>query len=306
MASTELPGPSVALTEMQGRALALLAGAIWSTGGILLRWMEEATSWQILLWRSVAVLASMLIVLAVRDRQRVLATFRAAGMRAVLGGLFLSIAFTGFILALIHTTVASALFLLSTMPFLAAVLGWLVLGERVRRATWFAMAFGLIGVGVMVGDGLALGQGFGNAMGLVAAMAFACYAVTLRSGQNRDMMPAVAWAGLFGTFWGVLAITLSGDGAWVSARDLGLCLLAGAGQITLGMVIYVIGTRVVTAGEAALLTMSEVVLGPIWVWLGVGEVPSQSTILGGAILLGALVGNILSGMRRRRPPIGVA
>ena len=95
MASTELPGPSVALTELQGRALALLAGAIWSTGGILLRWMEEATSWQILLWRSVAVLLSMLIVLGVRDRQRVLATFRAAGLRAVLGGLFLSIAFTG-------------------------------------------------------------------------------------------------------------------------------------------------------------------------------------------------------------------
>ncbi len=296
---------ALARLELRGRVLALFAGAVWSTGGIIVRLIEDADAWQILMWRSTAVWVSLLVVLALRDRAAMVFTFRAAGWRAVAGGFALSIAFAGFILALLHTTVANALFLISTAPFISTLLGLVLLGEVVRRATWVAMLFALLGVGVMVGEGLAIGQGFGNAMGLLAACGFSVYTVALRSGGSTDMMPAVFYAGAFGALWGTLAVLWLGEPLVPPPRDLALCVLAGTGVITLGMVVYVIGARHLSAGEAALLTMSEVVLGPVWVWIWVDEVPSAYTLVGGAILLAALAGNIVSGMRRRRPPVGV-
>ncbi len=285
--------------------LVVLAGLLMSIGGIGVRLIESADAWQILFYRSLALIATLLVVLGIRNRGALLGTFRAAGAPAVVAGLCLSFAFCGFIFSLGYTTVANTLFVLAAAPFLAAVLGLLVLGEAVRRATWLAMATALAGIGVMVWEGFAGGNPLGNLTALVAAFGFAGFTVALRWGKTRDMRPAVCWAALFTLGVAGLMIVLGGTGDFaISAWDLGLCVVMGAVQVGAGLLVYTAGSRHLPAAELALLALTEVVLGPIWVWLGIGETPSPATLLGGAIVFGAIAGNALSGLRRWRPPIG--
>ena len=284
--------------------LVTLAGALMSMGGIGVRLIESAGAWQILFYRSLALIATLLVVLAIRNRGGLLGAFRDAGLPAAIAGLCLSVAFCGFIFSLGYTTVANTLFVLAAAPFLAATLGLLVLGEAVRRATWLAMAVALAGIGTMVWEGFALGNPLGDLTALLSALGFAGFTVALRWGKTRDMRPAVCWAALFTAVAAAVAIPTSGGSFAISAWDLGLCAIMGMVQIGAGLLIYTAGSRYLPAAELALLALTEVVLGPIWVWLGVGETPSLATLLGGAIVLCALVGNARTGLRRWRPPIG--
>ncbi len=183
----------------RGVALVLVAGAFMSLGGIGVRLIEAAGGWHILFYRSLFVIAALGAVLAWRksggSQSGLGGAFRAAGLPAVFAGLSLSVAFSGFIFSLIHTTVANTLFVMAASPFLAAILGLLVLGEAVRRATWLAMAVALAGVGFMVGEGFAIGSPLGDLTALLAALGFAGFTVALRWGKTRDMRPAVCWAG---------------------------------------------------------------------------------------------------------------
>jgi drug/metabolite transporter (DMT)-like permease len=298
--------PVRAAPYYRGVALVLLAGVFLSIGGLGVRLIEAASEWQILFYRSLALVPTLLAVLAWRNRGGLLGAFRRAGVPALIGGLCLSVSFSGFIFSLTHTTVANTLFLLSASPFLAAVLGWLVLGEGVRRATWLAIAAAMVGIGTMVGEGLAVGGLFGDVTALMAALGFAGFTVALRWGKTRDMLPAVCLAALFTAVLAALMTEARAGSFALSARDLGLCVGMGAVQIGVGLTVYTAGSRDLPAAELTLLSLSEVVLGPIWVWLGVGELPSLATVVGGAVLLGAIVGHALSGLRRWRPPIGVA
>ena len=166
------------------------------------------------------------------------------------------------------------------------------------------MSAALAGVAVMVGEGFATGSPFGNLSALLAALGFAGFTVALRRGKTRDMLPSVCLAAVFTALVAGVMVSAGAGGFAISARDLGLCAVMGAVQIGAGLTIYTAGSRHVPAAELALLSLSEVVLGPIWVWLGVGEVPSLATVIGGAVVLGAIVGHAASGLRRRRPPIG--
>lgn len=291
-------------SHLRGVLLVLLAGAFLSIGGIGVRLIEAAGGWQILFYRSLFVIAVLAAVLGYRRRGGLVGAFRAAGLPAVFAGLSLSVAFSGFIFSLLYTTVANTLFVLAAAPFLAAVLGLLVLGEAVRRATWLAMAAALAGVGIMVGEGVAIGSPLGDLIALLAALGFAGFTVALRWGKTRDMQPAVCWAALFTAIAAGVMIASSGRGYGISVWDLGLCAVMGAVQIGAGLTVYTAGSRHLPAAELTLLSLTEVVLGPVWVWLGVGEVPSLATLLGGAIVLGAIAGHALSGLRRWRPPLG--
>jgi drug/metabolite transporter (DMT)-like permease len=284
----------------RGVVMVMAAGALWSLGGLMVRSMEEAGAWQILFVRSTAVALTVLAVLLWRCRGDCLENIRRAGWPAVLTGVLLGAGFCGFIFALMHTTVANAVLMLSASPLLTAVLGWLLLGEAVRRATWLAMAVAMIGVGVMVGGGIVAGAWFGNLMALIAMASFSGFAVALRRGRGGDMLPAVLWAGLLSALVaGVMAPDLS-----MTVRDVALSAFMGAGLITGGMMLFTAGSRTVPSAELTLLSLTEVVLGPLWVWLAYAEVPGAETLLGGALVLAAIVGRALSGTRRKTPPFG--
>jgi drug/metabolite transporter, DME family len=289
----------------RGVALVALAGVFWSLGGLLIRLIEAANGWQIVLFRSIALALTLSLVIALRHRGRVVSAFRDAGWNGVAAGFALGGGFIGFVLALQNTSVANATFMLGASPFLAAALGRAVLGETIRRATALAMAAALAGILVMVGGGLVIGTIRGNLLALGASVGFAIFSVLLRRGRERDMLPCVVIAGVISALI-ALPVVLAGAPALASAlalspRDLALCAAMGAITVGGGLTVYTLGARHVPVAELTLLSMTELALAPIWVWLAVGEVPSGYTLLGGAIIIGAITAQALSGARRRRP-----
>jgi DME family drug/metabolite transporter len=286
---------------IRGRALVLLSGVLMSIGGPLIRLLDSANEWQFLSYRACALAVVLLIVIAVRHPGRCLATMRASGWSAVIAGCCLASAFVGFVFSITHTTVANTLFLLSAAPFAAALLGWLVLGETVSRATWLAMLGALTGVAVMIGEGIADSDLFADLAALGAALGFAGFSVALRHGREVDMVPAVLFAGIIsGVTSAVVALTM-GTGLDISLRDAGLAFTYGGVGIAGGLLLFTLGSRYVPAAELTLLSLTEVILGPIWVWLAFAEEPSRATLLGGAILLASIAAQTVHGARRPKP-----
>jgi drug/metabolite transporter, DME family len=289
-----------------GVAMVALAGGFWSIGGILVRWIEAADAWQIIFYRSASLALSLTLIVTIRHRGRLGAAFAAAGWNGVLAGAGLSGGFIGYVLALHHTTVANAVFMLGTAPFFAAILGRWCLSEEVRPATWLAMALALAGIAVMVAGSLVLGTISGNLLAMVASLSFAVFNVLLRRGRDTDMLPCVVIAGVIATLI-ALPVLLGTHADLASAlalsgRDLVLCVVMGAVQVGLGLTVFTLGARYVSAVELALLAMTELLLAPLWVWIGIGEVPSGWTLAGGAVVMAAITFQALSGARRRRPP----
>ena len=282
-------------------ALFTVAGALfWSLSGVLVRLVEAAGSWQIVLYRSLAMTATLLLILGLRYGGRVLEPLRRAGSGAVLAGVALSSASCLYILALAHVTVANALFVSGVAPFVAALVARAWLGEAVPGRTWAAMALAVAGVAVMVGGGLAPGRLVGNLLALGSAVSVALVSVLLRRGRQGDMTPAVFWSGLVSAGLGVVALLLATDGAPASAfavsrRDLTLCAVMGSVQLGLGSVCYTLGARHLPAAALQLLALLELVFSPLWVWLVVGEVPAPATLAGGGLVLAASVLQALGG-----------
>ena len=284
----------------RGVALVMLAGVFWSLGGILIRSIEQAGEWQILFYRSAFAALLFFSVLVFRHGRRVFRVFHEAGRKAVLGGLCLGSGFAGFVFAMVHTSIANAVFILAVAPLATALLAWLVLREAVTRRTWISAAAALVGIGIMVAGGIAAGTLFGNLMALIAMLGFSGYAVVLRAGRAGDMLPAACLAGVFAA---IGAAVMAPDLA-VGAQDIAVCAAMGIVQIGAGLVVFTRGSKSVPAAELALLSLTEVVLAPLWVWIGVGEVPTGATLLGGAIVLAAIAGRAVSGLKRKPPPFG--
>ena len=302
--TTAVPAIDGGVSYHRGVALVLLAGVCWSIAGLVVRLMEAASSWQILFYRSLSLALFLFLVLAIRSRGRPQRAFRRAGLPSLLGGFALVLAFCGSIFAIRNTTVANAMFLFASAPFMAAGLGLLILKEPVRRATWIAMTVGGLGVALMVAEGISLGHFLGNASAVLSALGFALFTVALRWQHKEDTLPAVCLGGFFTAAIAGFLCLAGGDGLAVSTHDLLLACLLGVGQLGLGLTLYTYGSRAVPAAELALLAMTEVVLGPVWVWLALGETAGTWTLVGGALLLAAIAGNALSGLRRKPPPIG--
>ncbi len=279
----------------RGRALVMLSGLFFSVGGVLVRLIEGASEWQIVLYRSLSLSVTILIVLAARQRKFPLASLAGAGAANYVAGLCLAITFIGFIFSLKHTTVANTLLLMSTASFMAAVLGWFLLGERVPRVTWIAMVVATAGVAAMVGGGAGVGGFAGDGYALLTAFFYACYVIALRSGRTINMLPSACLAGLISAVISGGMALIQRQGLEIPGRDLMLCTILGSVQLGCGFLLFTTGSRHVPAVELVLLALTEVILAPIWVALFVGEVPGRFTFLGGGILLVAVVGQALAG-----------
>ncbi len=291
------------ISYVQGVILVLMAGVFWSSMGLGVRMIEQANVWQILFFRSIALSTFLFCIISVRSGYRPVAVIRKSGIAGIIGGIGLVFAFAGGIYAIQTTTVANAMFLFASAPFLAAVLGWIILREQVRKATWLAMIFACIGIAVMVIDGISAGQAAGNLSALLSALGFAVFTIALRWGKLEDMLPAVFLAGIFAMITAAVVCEVQGHGFTVPRNDIGIAVALGVFQVGLGLTVYTLGSRVVPAAELALLSMTEVLLGPLWVWLFLGETASLYSLGGGLILMLAIAGNALSGLRRKPVPV---
>ena len=276
-----------------GVALVLVAGLMLSLSGVTLRHIESASGWQILFYRSLTFFVVVTLYLVFRYRTRVVRAFVRTGRPGLVVALSLGLGSACYVFSLLLTTVANALFIISSAPFVTAVLGWVVLRERVRPLTWFTMTIALAGIAIMFVNGIQSGRLLGNVVALGPAVSFAIMLVTLRFAGDRDMIPAICLAGFVGAALGFsMADTLV-----LSRHDLALCLFLGIFQYTGGFVLITLGARYLPAAEVALLSLAETVLAPVWVWLGVGEVPTMLTLAGGAIVLSAVVAQAVTRMR---------
>ena len=283
MTSATAPVLDDAQQQRRGQIYVALAAIAWSSAGVLQRQVSVDTATQVA-GRAVFAGLSLLLYVAIVERGRVLHAFRSVGLAGVGVAVCIAIASGGFIAALNQTSVARVLFFLAISPVLAAALAWMVLGEPVSRRSAFAMAMALVGVTVMVG---APGGGnlTGDALAFLTALGFALALVITRHRRDVSMAPAtilsqVLLVLVFAPFATPSEIG-SGDAVWLA--------LLGAGQIGLGLVLLTIGARLIPTAQVALITLLEVVLGPLWVWIALGERPDSATLIGGAIVIAAIL-----------------
>lgn len=283
-----------------GVVMLLLAGTVWSMMGLGIRFIENASPLQILLYRSLGMIPALAIFIAIRHGGRLDRALGQVGTPTILGSLALVFAFTGSIVSLKETTIANAVFLLATAPIFAAILGRIVLGEKVRLATWIMILVGTCGVAIMVLDGLSAGKLVGNIAGLACALFFAVFTIAMRSEKNGDSVVAVLFGGIFASIAAGVATSIAGQSLILSLHDTAIAVALGIGALGLGLVLYTLGSRHVPAAESTLLAMTEVVLSPIWVWIAFGETVGGLMLVGGGILLAALFANAITGIVRER------
>jgi drug/metabolite transporter (DMT)-like permease len=279
--------PSHSIDSRHGYALLLmLVGSIAiSFGGLVQRNIEIADPWQINVYRSLGMLVAAAVIIAFQNRGRFVSTVIGIGRFGILAGVLLAVAGMGFIQALTHTTIANALFILGAIPFFAALLARLLLGEKLRRTTLVTMIVAACGLGIMVVKGVSAGSGFGNAMALLTAVSFACYAVIVRYKRQTEMIPVLL---LSSAFIITIALFVTGGDLDIPLRDSLLCLFWGAFLSGFVNWMFILASRHLAAAEVTLIMLIEFALGPIWVWIFIGETPTGWTILGGSLIISAV------------------
>ena len=262
----------------RGQLFVAGAAAAWSTAGLMQRQLSVDTSTQ-LAGRALFAFLALAAFVAVTHRARAVAAFARMGVAGLGVAVATAVASGSFIVALNHASVANVLFLQAAAPMAAALLAWVALRERVTRRTAAAIAVALAGVVAMAGA-----PGSGGAVGVGAAivmtMAFAVSIVITRHRRDVSMAPAICLSQLI-----VLAVAAPfADAGSVTGHDLGFLVLLGVGQMGLGLAFLTIGARLLPAAEVALITMLELALGPLWVWLAYTESPGVATFVGGAVI----------------------
>jgi drug/metabolite transporter (DMT)-like permease len=237
------------------------------------------------------------VFLTVRHRHQAFAQITAVGLPGVLAGVLLASASFLFILSVMRTTVANALVLMSISPFVAALFGRLFLGEHVPRRTYITMVAGLAGVTLMFADALGSGALSGNLLACGVPVVFAANVILLRQMRaTADLAPTVLLAGL-------IALSVALPLGWpltASWRDVGVLAIMGVFQLGLGCLLFTRATPHLSAAEIGLLSLLETTLGPVWVWLGIGERPSDPALFGAVMVITSLLANEIAGMQRVR------
>ena len=298
--ATSATGPDPARHRL-GIAVLVLCTFLWSTAGVVTRASSVTNGWEAAFWRSLFLCPVIAALMLLQYRAGALRRLLAIGWLGLVSSLCWATMFVCFMLALSLTTVANALFIMGVMPFCAAIAGWLFLHERVPARTWLAIAAATGGIGVMFHDALRTGNLAGSLIALAIPVAAAANTVAVKLGRGRvDLVPALFAGGAISALiaW-PLALPFS-----ASPKDLALYGALAVFQLALPCVLLV---RVVllrlSAAEIGLLSLLEVVLGPLWVWLALGEGPGAAVIVGGLVVLTALAVNegVALALERRAP-----
>ena len=260
------------------------SGFFLSTSGIALRIIEQANGWQILFYRSIALSVTILLILVFQKRSRFFDEFRGLGWNDFLLAVFLGTGFVAYVFALLYNTVANALFIFSCAPFIAGFLGWILLGERVAKRTWFAIGVAMVGLAVMVVSELTVSHYLGTLLALWIPISYAASIIAVRRSKRDNMLVALCLAGIVAGGLSAIFVT---DYA-LTSRDLIISLYLGVFQVGVGFTLVVLGSRYVPAAQVGLLALVEPILAPVWAWMGVGEVPGKATIVGGTIIFLAI------------------
>ena len=276
-----------------GFFLVVLSGLIWSFGAPLVRLLEDADSYrlQYLLYRGLIITSVILIFILFREGRNFFHTFRRIDSWSLIGSLVMSVSFFGWIYALTTTTVAITLLMLAVSPVLSAFLGYLVLGERLSRSTLLNMLIVAIGITIMVWDTDKSTTILGVIYGFFVALGFSIYTITIRKNPEVPKLLTPALAGFFCMIWASILILVTGNSFEMPSVNIGISMTHGL-VVGLGLILYGLGAKYLPSGELVMLSLLEVVLGIFWAWLpalGINEVPTRNTLIGGLAILVAII-----------------
>jgi drug/metabolite transporter (DMT)-like permease len=287
------------LTHTKAVFLMVAVTLMWSIAGVITRQLEHARSFEVTFWRSFFTVLSLLVILPFFQGRVVFTKIRRGGWALWLSGVCWSIMFTAFMVALTLTSVANVLVTMALGPFLTALLARAFIGHRIPPRTWGAILVAGAGIACMYGAQLEGGQLTGTLVALCVPLASAVnWTVSQRSharGHEVDLVPAVLVGAAISS---LVTLTLAMPFR-ASAHDIGLLAVLGLVQLAIPCALAVVCARVLKAPEIALLALLEVIFGIVLAWLGADEIPSQTVLAGGALVIGALVVNELVGWRQR-------
>lgn len=290
------PTPTARSLYLRGILLAFAGMMIISPDGMLLHMIETASTWDVLFWRTFGLGVTLLVILVALYRRRLPALLKAQGWPGVACAILMAIANYLFVVAMLNTSVANTLILLATMPFWSAILGLLLIGEAVRRRTWVAIIVALGGVGIIVSGSAGGGTLLGDMAALGAAVCHGLNLVVLRKAGDRDMTAALMVSGFLTAVFCLPFLEPSS----VSTRDWWVLLGLGFVILPAALTLFLAGARYAPAAEVALLSLVETVVGPIWAWVALSQVPDERAFTGGALVVAAVAGNALAGVLRRK------
>jgi drug/metabolite transporter (DMT)-like permease len=268
----------------RGALLVACAAVCWSSGGLIVR-LVSTSPWTTSLWRSLFAALFLSVVLWIVRGRGIVAQWRDGGRPVLAVAACMAMASTCFIFSLAHTSVANTLILMSTGPYVTALAGFLLLGERVAPRTWVTMGVALAGAVIMVSDSYSRGTVVGDLLAIVMSASFAIATVLVRRHPEIRMAPAAALAT---ALTALVALPLA-DPLATAPRDLALLAFFGIGQFGAGFLLFMAGARLIPAAESALIGMLEIVLGPLWVWLVLSERPRGASLVGGAVIFAAVL-----------------
>ena len=288
------------LTHSRAVLLMLVVTLMWSTAGVVTRHLDAARSFEVTFWRSFFTVLSLLVVLPVWQGRKVWSDIRQGGLLLWLSGLCWCVMFTAFMVALTLTSVSNVLVTMALGPLLTALIARIFLGHRIAPRTWASIGAAGVGIVVMYADQLSSDQWLGSLVALCVPLAGATHwTVTQRAhaeGHDVDLVPAVLLGAVLSS---LLALPLAFP-FQATPHDIGLLAFLGLFQLAIPCVLSVICARVLKAPEIALLALLEVIFGIALAWLGAGETPQSSVLLGGSLVIGALVVNEWLGLLQRR------
>ena len=273
------------ITKLPGPLLIFLGALSLSFGGLIVKSFEGATLWQILFWRSLFFSLTILAFLILTYKKKTLESFYVSGLPGLFGGIILSFGFCGYVFAMYNTTVANTNFIISLQILFLAVFGYFFLKEKINAITLTSIILAITGVLVMVGNSLTPGEFTGNLAAFTMPITFAVLIMIVRKYPTVDMVPAQFVAGISSCIIGFLL----SNKIMISPNDIFLGFLAGFFQVGFGFIFITIGARTTPSAMVGIIMLSESVLGPIWAFLFVSERPSMIGLIGGSIILFAVL-----------------
>tara|TARA_B000000565_G_C23773439_1_gene373113 strand:+ start:1320 stop:2186 length:867 start_codon:yes stop_codon:yes gene_type:complete len=273
--------------KIPGYILLLFGAFCLSWGGFIVRSFEEASVWQILLIRSVFFVLALTFFLISTYKKDTLKIFKDAGYPALVAGLVLSLSFVAYVYAMTITTVANVVFIISTQTMFLAITGYIFLKEKISLISFISIVLAMSGITIMIGDSILSGSLLGNIIALAIPINFSILVIIIRKNKNLDMVPAIFYSGIFSLIYGLIL----SESYTFSYHDIKMGFFLGVPQLAFGFICITIGSRSTASTTVGLLMLTETLFAPVWVWLFLNEIPPISVLIGGAIIIGAIILN---------------
>ena len=271
--------------KIPGYMLLLFGAFCLSWGGLLVRSFEDASVWQILLIRSVFFIVGLVLFLISTYKKKTIKIIKDAGYPALVAGLVMSLSFVAYVYSMTITSVANVVFIISTQTMFLAIFGYLFLKEKVSLICFVSIVLAMSGILIMVGDSISSGSLLGNIVALAIPINFSILVIIIRKNKNLDMVPAIFYSGIFSIFYGLIL----SESFSFSNHDIFMGFLLGIPQLAFGFICITIGSRTTPSTTIGLLMLTETLFAPIWVWLFLNEIPPVSVLIGGSVIITAII-----------------